>query len=338
MKLKIKKIPIATILIAIIFAIGILLFVGAYSKKDALSTYNLWGGKETLVESQNKDIDNDGLRDWEEDLYKTDYLNPDTDGDGYLDGEEINSGHNPLVKAPGDDKIFNPLPLGDKYNITKKVLNSEIIDSILDSYVAQKNEYINDNDINSPDMFAARTKTSTIQEMFLRAIKDAYVPLIEEANKVVLEIPEIFNIEIADKDIKISEDNSTENIKSYLAQVSSILKSDTFFLQQQAFAAISSALKDGDFSKVDSIIKSNEEKLSKAKEIIAPSSWKEIHRKGLELTFLIRNIFISFRDLPNDPLKTYVALDELEKFADRWNQLMEKAIDLANQQGITISL
>ncbi|MBT4349346.1 hypothetical protein HOD19_01025 [bacterium] len=42
------------------------------------------------------DIDNDGLTHQEELLFGTDPNNPDTDGDGYLDGEEVNNGYNPL--------------------------------------------------------------------------------------------------------------------------------------------------------------------------------------------------------------------------------------------------
>lgn len=42
------------------------------------------------------DSDSDGLSDYEEkEIYKTNYLLPDTDGDGYLDGAEVNNGYNP---------------------------------------------------------------------------------------------------------------------------------------------------------------------------------------------------------------------------------------------------
>jgi len=46
-----------------------------------------------------KDTDNDGLTDTLELIYGTDINNPDTDGDGYLDGQEIQNGFNP--KGPG---------------------------------------------------------------------------------------------------------------------------------------------------------------------------------------------------------------------------------------------
>lgn len=49
-----------------------------------------------------KDTDEDGLKDWEEQLWKTDPLNPDSDGDGTPDGEEIKSGRNPTIAGPND--------------------------------------------------------------------------------------------------------------------------------------------------------------------------------------------------------------------------------------------
>jgi hypothetical protein len=46
------------------------------------------------------DTDADGLNDRDEIyIYQTDALNPDTDGDTYLDGEEVQNGYNP--KGPG---------------------------------------------------------------------------------------------------------------------------------------------------------------------------------------------------------------------------------------------
>lgn len=47
------------------------------------------------------DSDNDGLKDWEEELWGTDPLNPDTDNDGTDDGTEIAVGRNPLIASLG---------------------------------------------------------------------------------------------------------------------------------------------------------------------------------------------------------------------------------------------
>ncbi len=46
------------------------------------------------------DPDSDGLSDLEEPIYGTDLHNPDTDGDGFLDGNEVYHLYNPAAKAP----------------------------------------------------------------------------------------------------------------------------------------------------------------------------------------------------------------------------------------------
>jgi hypothetical protein len=60
-----------------------------------------------LAQSQNNnslflDSDQDGLTDQEEKMIGTDLSKADTDGDGYSDGKEVESGYNPLKPAPGD--------------------------------------------------------------------------------------------------------------------------------------------------------------------------------------------------------------------------------------------
>lgn len=51
-------------------------------------------------EEQGKDTDSDGLSDAEERLYGTDMRNPDSDGDTYLDSNEVFHGYDPVTPAP----------------------------------------------------------------------------------------------------------------------------------------------------------------------------------------------------------------------------------------------
>ena len=52
----------------------------------------------------NPDTDGDGLLDGDEiDIYDTDPLNPDTDGDGYSDGDEIRDETDPLDDKDPED-------------------------------------------------------------------------------------------------------------------------------------------------------------------------------------------------------------------------------------------
>ena len=47
--------------------------------------------------NQNLDSDSDGLPNAQEIVYGTDPIKPDTDGDGYLDGVEVQNGYDPLI-------------------------------------------------------------------------------------------------------------------------------------------------------------------------------------------------------------------------------------------------
>lgn len=64
-----------------------------------------------------KDSDSDGLTDIEERMYGTDYRNPDTDGDTFLDGNEVFHRYNPNGLAPltlldtGAVEVFSDLSL-----------------------------------------------------------------------------------------------------------------------------------------------------------------------------------------------------------------------------------
>ncbi|OHA19031.1 MAG: hypothetical protein A3C08_03590 [Candidatus Taylorbacteria bacterium RIFCSPHIGHO2_02_FULL_47_18] len=60
------------------------------------------------------DSDKDGLKDWEEELWRTDPLNPDTDVDGMGDAEEIKSGRNPLIA--GADALLDSATIAVKVN------------------------------------------------------------------------------------------------------------------------------------------------------------------------------------------------------------------------------
>ena len=52
------------------------------------------------------DSDNDGLSDWEENVYGSDPLNSDSDGDGTLDGIEVAVGRNPTIVGPNDKLVL----------------------------------------------------------------------------------------------------------------------------------------------------------------------------------------------------------------------------------------
>ena len=73
-----------------------------YSKEENNNKGDILAIVDSQADSQNKDTDGDGLKDWEEVLWKTDLNKADTDGDGTPDGEEVRLGRDPLKKGPND--------------------------------------------------------------------------------------------------------------------------------------------------------------------------------------------------------------------------------------------
>jgi len=337
MKIKIKKSYLAILPIAIIFAIGLILFIGAYSKKDALSQFTLWGAKETTIDSQNKDTDNDGLKDWEEKLYKTDPLNPDTDGDGYLDGEEINSGHNPLVKGPNDKQVFYPLPIGDKYNITDKLFSD--FSSVAKSYVAQKDQYVKDHpEITDTPDYMSKIPTTALNEMFTRAITENDKNWLDQANTLLEQLPEVFKTEISDKDIKISNDNSKEAIKSYFQTLAAYFKSSDFLLSENGLNLLKDALSRNEFTQIEDLIIKTDNEIAILSDQSVPSSLSDIHKDSLKLIITTRNIFVSLRGSDSDPLKAVVAATKFDGVISLWRSLSQKIIDLNKSQNLNLDI
>ena len=324
MKLPMKKLPLISILVAVFLAIGLILFIGTYSKKGVFS-------RTALIESQDKDSDNDGLKDWEEELYKTSPYNPDTDGDGYLDGEEINSGHNPLVKAPGDDVFLYPLPLGEKYNITQHVFQNSTT-PLLNSYLLHKSEYLEDYpEITDPAQFLASVPQSVQRELINQAIYDNLSYVMENSREIFNQFSEIFDMTISDQEIKISQDNNKETIQIYLSKLSSLINSDDFFFQKNGVETISEIFETENFSKLNGIIKLNDVKIEQLKYLFVPSSLKETHKQALKIAILTRNIFISVRDIENDPIKAFLFAQKIDEVFDNWSNLLKRISDLIKE-------
>ena len=106
-----------------------------YNGETSIEWQRKYFGNENCARKEycggNSDPDNDGLSNNDEYRYKTNPLNPDTDGDGYLDGVEVKNGFDPLKASQENktDKIVfeNPKENGVIKKETYAITDVELI-------------------------------------------------------------------------------------------------------------------------------------------------------------------------------------------------------------------
>ncbi|MFA4890162.1 MAG: hypothetical protein WC587_00795 [Candidatus Paceibacterota bacterium] len=190
-----------------IISISLLLLVGiggfwVLNKKGFEKTRELYPESNIFTAlfsgDKQKDTDNDGLKDWEEALWRTDINNPDTDGDGTLDGEEVKLGRDPLKKGP-DDKISPSALTTDSGTGNSLTENFGI--KIFSDYISAKSSF---------DSMLSEREKNNLADSWMSDLSS-----LQEKEKT----SSVYKI----GDIKISQDNSTEAIKKYGNEVGAII-------------------------------------------------------------------------------------------------------------------
>jgi len=174
-----------------------------------------------------QDLDNDGLKDWEEILWQTDPKNPDSDGDGTNDGEEVKMGRNPSVPSPNDKLPVAPLTTPTKNSAASQALTPT--------------------DILARDFFSKYAEAKqggqpldNLTEQEIAASVLLHQNLIAEA-KIYTE-----------SDISILKTNTSEALRVYGNEVGEIMKK-TLTWDQEEIPIINSALENNNEKKLQEL-------------------------------------------------------------------------------------
>ncbi len=264
------------------------------------------------IDDKNKDSDNDGLTDWQEAIYQTDANNPDSDSDGYLDGEEVFSGYDPLVKAPNDKISLTAIwPRPEPGSFVGVNLTEELIKAISES-VKNTNE----------NPFASE---GTLDLQANDIVQNALNIALSKSPQFTL-IPTI-----SDSEIKISADNSSENVKNYVKEVTGVL--DNYLgsganFSQTSLEALEDAIDSNNFKELNPYIDAYQKSFQQIKEIAAPTDWQEIHKKTLTMLLGSANIFQAVSLLQEDPLRAALALQEYQTISDTGQEVLDQGLNL----------
>ncbi|KKT25970.1 MAG: Thrombospondin type 3 repeat superfamily protein [Parcubacteria group bacterium GW2011_GWA2_43_9b] len=254
----------------------------------------------------NKDSDNDGLKDWQEiQVYKSDPCKPDTDGDGYLDGEEVASGYDPTIKAPGDElpgtmaKSPRPLPA----NLTK-ALSSALAQQIVSGKIDSFNQ----------------------QGQILSADELAKYPAIQQSVAQLMSAgDQLFAPETIDAiRIKTTPDNSATSIQNYAKAAANAIPITDSSDEETEASMFLSAINNNDFSKLDLYLKDYQIAYRKLQEITVPDDLVNLHKEQLNIFSSIIRIYEAIKNSGDDPLKTNLALQKYQELSTQFGNWMQK--------------
>ncbi|MDD4989187.1 MAG: hypothetical protein PHV42_02050 [Candidatus Pacebacteria bacterium] len=279
--------------------------------------------QQVLAENEiNKDSDNDGLKDWEEKLWKTDLNNPDTDGDGTPDGEEVKEGRDPTIP--------NTAPTGTTPNdtITKAVAIKKIIENSGD-------ENLNATDKLSRAFLAEYLGTKPSSGVMSDADKSALIGTLA-ANSITQSTYKHHD----STELKILEDGSQAAIKNYGNILGKIIITNTRAKLENETSILQSALTSGDktiLSGLDPIIARYRTIIEQGMKISIPPTATVLHLNFInaltDLAESINNMKVVFED----PLTTLNSLSAYSRAEIELEQSIRDLNDYFQKNGVVFS-
>ena len=285
------------VVVPVVLIIGVFIGGAVVLRTKGIGAAILTEGKKVMfpIASQpDADPDNDGLKNWEEDTYRTDPRNPDTDGDGYLDGEETASGYDPTIPAPNDalegTDASAPRPLPK--NLTTQLAQ------LLAEKIAKGEVEPSSADKISLDDSSIPYNQEIIDEVFYEVGQRA---------KQYFAMPEI-----RDTDIKIStQPTDYEEIGRYITAMSQTMASNSAAISstQTEPEIIKEAVETKDMRKIGVLLELYRQGAEKTKQITAPKDFADIHKKQLAIFMQLEKIMTAIKNLEEDPAMASAAIE-----------------------------
>lgn len=317
------------ILLSLILSLGIVFSYIFFNKKNQaeLATpinTNSLPFSESLAKKEDIDTDGDGLKDWEELLWKTDFKIADTDGDGTNDGEEVKLNRNPLkANTAKDGQIVT-----DKIEI--KIIDAR--EKIIESSTP-----LNNTEKISRELFA----------QYLNAKKDQ--PNLSQkemqiiVNNILSEVPSV-NFKIYSKgDISIIYKNNNDVVYTYANElakaifvnllnetesINSITTSASEITNDEKIKSLTANI----FQRFDPLIYKNKKTVTDLLSIPVPEILTPEHLKLLNAFEEIYESLVLMQNSANDPIILVSIKDNYslstQKLADSLLNIKEKLSSL----------
>lgn len=241
------------------------------------------------------DSDNDGLADEIEPIYGTDINNPDTDGDGTNDSDEITLLRDPVTPGP-DDTIEQLTETGEIDTST-----------YTGRYVATLPADANTSDVLSRERL----------EAFIEEVRLPLVP------------------EVPASSIVTTPEEGKEAVERYLDSVSASHNAELFAVTSEDIAnAFQATYSQEDSGALDTIVQKLESNLAALKKIATPAETQELHRTFIAASeSLVTNAKL-LQNMKSDFVGGLVGAKNIEELGVVFNDIAKQIADLEAKYGL----
>lgn len=280
------------------------------------------------------DSDQDNLSDEDEEKYGTDSKNPDTDGDGYQDGAEVESGYDPTKPAPGDkiNKAKDTKALSidsDSENLTTE-FSTRIAEMVA---AGQDGGGVDMNSINA-----------LIEEKLSGTISFSDLPEVDES-KIKIKKQDYSGYGKEKQARKKKEDNEeylssifyimTNNLPHSIDSKESIQEfSNEIMLKIPAVVSSTNGAGSG-LEYFTDLAEKGSTMLAKLDELEVPQDMLDIHKKGLQLSTYAISLKDKVKVDTSDPIASLVSFSEVENIMTLANDYISETEVKLEELGLT---
>lgn len=267
----------------------------------------------------NIDTDKDGLKDWEESLWKTDSTKVDTDMDGFADKEEIDGGYNPTDKTSNpstgkkDESFFNKTNVLTNNNIdinfTKSIAN--FLETNLSADGGKSMNNLSVDDLLKNDGFNDALRQYLIS----------------------------YDIKFPFENIKIAKDSNAITVKFYREWLRKNLPKNPFndgtrTEEEIEMRIIADALKTNNYVDIDRYVAYLQQALSVFKNTETPLILADAHKKEIELVMSAIMVFEDIKLSQKDALRAVLAINQFKKILTDTSDLKQTYLNIYKEYEI----
>jgi hypothetical protein len=290
-----KYLPGKKVVVPLFFVLVLIVVVFVVSGKETIQSPDSSAevlSRDHIERIAEKDSDGDTLADWEEALWRTDPNNPDTDGDGISDGEEIDLDRNPHVEWPDDLLSENAASSGNLVSENEEVtLTEKFGRELFSGYVSL---------INNPRFQGDKTEV-------LYSLLDQNASSVPPATDYTL------------SDIRTADQNSNSFLRNYGNAMVTNFQSGGLTNEIPIIASIFQTENKEDKDKLLEIVNTNKEILNKNLGTVAPKEAELLHLALINSHNKVIDSLENILMIGKDPLVAVVGIGQYSNSTEEFD-------------------